>query len=205
MSLRELALIIGCLANAGVLAQESLIERARAGAIDGKYVLRRDVYSQVYDLQRLAAEADLIVHGRIDDDRQILTPDGNNVVTEYDVLPIRIFKNTIRSGTLPPGAPLYVWIPYGTVKVGDVEITIESDDYPAYECLRSGEEGVLFLNVSERDSTRLRLTGGASGAFRVSMGEVRAMTRETARRRGDPANVPLASFNGQIEKALARK
>jgi hypothetical protein len=205
MSLRELALIIGCLANAGVLAQESLIERARAGAIDGKYVLRSDVNSPPFDLPRLVSEAALIVHGRIYDDRQILTPDGEWVVTEYEVLPIRIFKDAIPPGRFPPGAPLSVWMPYGTVKLDDVEITYESSDFPAHECLRSGEEGILFLNVSERDPMRLRLTGGASGAFRVSKGLVRAMTRETARRRGDPANIPLASFHGQIEKALARK
>ncbi|MGH9330175.1 MAG: hypothetical protein ACRD09_07025, partial [Vicinamibacterales bacterium] len=185
--------------------QESLIERARAGARDGKYVLNIDVYSQVFDVPRLTSESELIVHGRIDGDIQMLSPDSRTVITEYDVIPIKLFKNLTPPGSYPPGVPLKVWMPYGTVRLDDVEITINSNDFPAHECLRSGEEAVLFLTTEETDVTRLRLTGGASGAFRVSNGKVRAMTRDTAKRRGDSANIPLASFNAQIEKALAQR
>ena len=77
------------------------------------------------------------------------------------------------------------------------------DDFPESESIRVGEDVILFLFRYEADSGKYRITRNAFGAFRVTGGNVVALTTTATTRRGDrPKKVQI--FEREMTQFLSR-
>ncbi|HSL20483.1 MAG TPA: hypothetical protein VK886_03045 [Vicinamibacterales bacterium] len=151
----------------------------------------------------LLETSELILHGRIGHSATRLTSNDSIVVTDYAILPIRIFKQTKVTGVAAqpgPTNPIVVTIAGGTVVDGEHRLTTIVNLYPASEMFRVSEEVFLFLVFDPTEKTFL-LNGGPFGAFRVTDGSVLPMTKSVTSRRGDVL-VSTVEFMGDVGQRL---
>jgi hypothetical protein len=163
--------------------QLTLPDRARAN--NGTTVQMMGVEFDAAPLPRLAAEADVIVHGTIARVDTMLSPDEMVVLTVYTITPHRLLKErtpVLTAGRPQPTKVLRVASPGGTVSDSRGVMTTVVDVYPEKDRFAAGDEGLFFL-VENGDT--FAFAHGPSGAFHVKNGTLRAMTKEIAERRGD--------------------
>jgi hypothetical protein len=197
------AVAIALLSSSGLLAQ-SLRETAKRNGGKAESFISNNI--PVASIADVAGHADLVVHGSIGGKLAHLNEDESLVVTDYTVVPTRIFKtdkrNTARS---TPGAavPITVRRSGGTVVDGEYRYVTMSDGYSEREDFTVGEETVLFLSYSESERI-YRFTAGPFGAFRVTNGKVVPMIASVAKERGDQP-VSLGAFLGNVQSYVTKR
>jgi hypothetical protein len=99
---------------------------------------------------------------------------------------MRVLKQDPMASTAKvPGRtrPLIVRCLGGTVVEGSAWYTTYTNLYSPTDAFETGEHVVLFLSYDEEEKVYL-LSHGPYGAFRVTAGQVRAMTKAAAKRSG---------------------
>ena len=167
--------------------RDTLLDRARRNG--GRAKVSIDIQSPIPDLNIVTTEAALIVRGIVTRVRTRLSDDEQIVVTEYEITPVRFYKGSlVRLADAPgPSEPLVVQRAGGALTMDGLQLETHVNEFPESESLREGEEVFLF----------------AFGAYRISSGQVAAMTKSAASRRREQAQ-PLAVFEYQV-LALIRK
>ncbi|PYR90692.1 MAG: hypothetical protein DMF84_19820 [Acidobacteria bacterium] len=182
--------------------RDTLLDRARRNG--GRAKVSIDIQSPIPDLNIVTTEAALIVRGIVTRVRTRLSDDEQIVVTEYEITPVRFYKGSlVRLADAPgPSEPLVVQRAGGALTMDGLQLETHVNEFPESESLREGEEVFLFLSP---DATKgnFQLTEGAFGAYRISSGQVAAMTKSAASRRREQAQ-SLAVFENQV-LALIRK
>lgn len=184
-----------------VQREDSLIARARANGGSAGAVISTD--GPVSTVEQIVEPSSLIVRGVVRSATAKLSPDETQVVTEYELVPLRLYK-----GSLPPldrpgmQPPIRFTIPCGTLDVDGLHLWTTVNIFPAAEMPRPGEELVVFLSWSPHWQT-LALWGGAFAAFRVVDGQVVGLTKEARERRRDTPET-ITQFEQRLGEALAK-
>src|SRR5262249_40427531 len=84
-----------CIASQHSAQGQSLIERARANGGTSRTVV--DVDGPVLAVESIVEPSSLILRGRVRSATTKIGPDETAVVTEYELIPIRLYK-----GSVPP-------------------------------------------------------------------------------------------------------
>jgi hypothetical protein len=201
-SIARLTLVgaVVCTASQSSAQQQSLIELARANGGSASVVI--DVCGPRSTVESIVGPSSLIVRGMVRSVRAKLSPDETEVVTEYELIPFRLYK-----GSLPPldrpGAqpPIRFTIPYGTLDIDGVHLSTTVNVFPAVEMPRPDEEIVVFLYQSP-DWHTYALWGGEYAAFRVIDGRVVGLTSEARGSQGGPQTI--AEFERRLGAALSK-
>ena len=193
--------VIACIASEAGALEQSLIATARANGGTARVAIAVDY--PLLTVESIVGPSSLIVRGVVRSATAKLSPDETLVVTEYELIPFRLYK-----GSVPPldhpGAqpPIRFAIPYGTVDIDGLHLSTTVDTLPESEMPRPGEEIIVFLSQKPSWHT-YALWGGPFAAFRVTDGMVVGLTRETRDRRGDKPE-PLAQFEHRLLAALSK-
>jgi len=145
-----------------------------------------DVHCPKPTFDDVARLSDLIVRGRVGHVTTRLSDDGDYVLTEFTIIPSKVYKGSAGDVVKTPGPtkPLIVRRLGGTVIVDGLQLTTDANLYPETESLREGEDVLLFLNRNA-NTGNCGFTGGPNGAYRIADGQVTAMTESTAVQRGE--------------------
>jgi len=189
----------------GLRAAQSLREQARANG--GKAENSMHAIIPVIKPPELLDKSDLVLYCRVVGSTPRLSKDESIVVTDYEVVPLRIVKQTagISSSSKPGALPkLVVRRVGGTMLEGSYQYSTVYDNFPE-DALRSGDDAVLFLMYSTDERVFL-LTTGLFSVFRVADGRVGAGTAEaTAALRRDGTPVDLKAFLDDLESRSRKK
>jgi hypothetical protein len=174
----------GSLLTAVVQDQRAPTLKELARQNGGAYKTWMDVQGPLGPLPKLAAEAELIVEGRIVSRITRLNTEETAVLTVFTLLPERVFKDKLQLGALPkpgPTEPLTFFEAGGTVEVDGLRITMTHNvatDPP----LSVGDKIIGFF-MKHGEGDMLRLHYGPYGLLRVRDGSVLAANAEVARYR----------------------
>jgi hypothetical protein len=169
-----------------VFATDSLKDQARANG--GKIVAQSQTTMPIGSLATVASGAEVIVQGKILTVEPRLTKDERFVRSYCSILPHRILKDTVGTGSAArPGntEPLVFAEPGGTVRVDGLEISYRSN-LASEPPLEAGEEIIAFL-VRAPEWGAFRLHYGPFGLLRLRGDRVVAANQDVERSR------PLAS------------
>src|SRR5262249_12930271 len=119
-----------------------------ASANGGKTVSSVDVHYPKPTFDTVAKASNLIVAGRVGHVTTRFSEDGNDVPTEFTIIPSKVYKGSAGDVVKTPGPtkPLIVRRLGGTVIVDGLQLTTDANQYPETESLREGEDVLLFLN-----------------------------------------------------------
>jgi len=193
--------VILCFASRSSAQEQSLIVSARANG--GSASVLVDVCGPLSTVESIVGPSSLIVRGTVRSAKTKLSPDEAYVVTEYELIPFRLYK-----GSLPPldrpGAqpPIRFTIPFGTLDIDGMHLSTTVNVFPAAEMPRPGEEIIAFLYQSP-DWHTYALWGGEYAAFRVIDGQVVGLTRGARVNHGDKPE-PIAQFEQHLLAALSK-
>jgi len=104
------------------------------------------------------AVSDLVMRGRVVDERAELSADKSTVWTHYTIEVLQVFKLT---GSGPEPKTVTIRVEGGNVATGERSYSVVNEVFPPLPWVR---EHVFFLGRSEDGS--YRLLGGAQGVFR---------------------------------------
>ncbi|MGH9788188.1 MAG: hypothetical protein ACRD4U_05740 [Candidatus Acidiferrales bacterium] len=105
------------------------------------------------------ALSDLVLRGRVVDERAELSSDAGTVWTHYTLEVLQVFKHT---GSEPEPKTVSVTVEGGNVASGDRVVSVVNEVFPPLPWVR---EHMFFLVRNEDGS--YRLLGGAQGVFRL--------------------------------------
>ena len=154
-------------------------------------------------LPMLAAEADLIVEGRISAKTTRLDRREIVVLTVFTLIPQRIFKDKLRIGTLPtlgPTQPLTFFEVGGAVDVDGLHIELATN-HATKPPLQVGEAIIGFF-VKDVEDEALRVHHADYGLLRVRDGTVVAANDVVARTR-PLEHTNLAEVRADIQRLIA--
>jgi hypothetical protein len=146
-----------------------------------------DYLTPLTTVSQLLKDADYVVHAKVVSTNTMLTFDERLVATEYTILPLEVFKyraslnSSSKPGPLPPTVVRRIG---GTVIEGEYRYATSNSGVPEAEAPQVGDVVIWFLQYSEEERV-FTFAGGPFGAFRVRDGNVHALTRAVASRRGD--------------------
>lgn len=193
--------VIVCIASQSNAQQQSLIVLARANG--GSAGVAVDVDGPVSTVDTIVGPSSLIVRGMVRSATTTLSPDATYVVTEYELIPFRLYKGSVppldRPGVQPP---VRFTIPFGTLDIDGLHLSTSVNCFPPAEMPRPGEEVIVLLYQEPRWQT-YALWGGEFAAFRVYEGNVVGLTRSARDRRGDKPE-PVAQFEQHLLAALSK-
>ena len=161
-------LVVGVLSTERLVAQRTIpealarhgssLERSVSGGCGAPHPRFREL---------LLATTDLVVRGVVRETRSYLSPNQQDVYTDYEISRPRVLY---RSGSTSGGKPgmdfITVTLLGGTIEVNG--LTFKSIHH-ALPSLHSGEEHILLLRQSD---SRFFIAGNYFGAFRVVHGRV---------------------------------
>jgi hypothetical protein len=195
--------IVGSSLRAGVQDPVVPTLRERARQNGGTYKETLWTTAALAPLSKLAAEADLIVEGRVATRTTKLNKEETAVLTVFTLSPERLFKDRLRLGTRPspgPTEPLTFYEPGGTVEVDGLHITMAFRD-ATKPALAVGDEIIGFF-VKNAETGLLRVHNWPYGLLRVRGGSVVATNDMVARTR--PLEHPnLADVRADIQRLVA--
>src|SRR5258705_9930386 len=113
-----------------------------------------DIEYPVLSQLQLLSESDLVLSGRIVAATALLREDESWVVTNYEIAPIHVVKQTAPMNTARPGevTPIVLRLLGGTVVVdGRYRLTTIVPDLPESETPKLGEEMIFFMRYSVDD------------------------------------------------------
>jgi hypothetical protein len=182
--------------------QGQLVELARRNG--GKAGAAVDINAPIATFDAVTKESQLIVRGIVRRVTTRLSGDGEFVVTDFEITPLKFYKGTVANIATAPGPtkPLVVERLGGVLRIDGLELSTSANQFPEKESLREGEEVFLFLS-RDPSTTDFVFTDGAYGAYRIGDGRVTAMTKRTARDRGEQPE-PFAAFESRV-LGLAKK
>jgi|SRR6476620_8452132 len=181
---------------------DSIVDAARRQG--GAVTIGIHIHAGVGTVEEMANLSSLILRGKVVSLATRLSKDERIVVTEYEIAPETFYKGSFAARSRPGLATiLIVQRPGGTMSLDGLRLHTSVDDFPEYEAPSVGEDMILFLARSETEPDRFRLTGLASGAFRIVEGKVTALTAGVARRRGDSPQT-VQEFERDLRRAVAR-
>jgi hypothetical protein len=142
---------------------------------------------------QLLSESDLVLRGRIVAVKALLREDESWVVTNYEIAPIHVVKQTAPMNTARPGEVTRIVLRLlgGTVVVdGRYRLTTIVPAFPESETPKLGEEMIFFMRyrVDEQgvvDKKTYNLTNGRFGIFRILNGHVQALRSAAAEKLGN--------------------
>jgi hypothetical protein len=183
-------------------AQVNLKDLARRNG--GRAVLMADPNLPLTTMPDLVSQSDTIVHARIVRAVSKLTPDETRVVTEYELAPLRFFRQRAPAKSrVPTGpVPLMMRLPAGRVYVDGLELGVDNSAFPE-PWLREGDECLVFLKY-ESEIAEYIPYGGPFGIFRVINGRVSALREFVAGKRHDTEK-DLGSFASELQRLLTAK
>jgi hypothetical protein len=200
----ERLLLVGaivCVASHSSAQEQSLVVTARGNGGSASVVI--DTCGPLSTVESIVGPSSLIVRGMVRSATAKLSPDETLVVTEYELIPFRLFKGSVppldRPGAQPP---IRFTIPFGTLDIDGLHLSTSVNVFPAAEMPRPGEEIVVFLYLRP-DWHTYALWGGDLAAFRVTDGMVVGLTRGARDRRGDKPE-PVAQFEQRLLAALSK-
>ena len=183
-------------------AQVSLKELARRNG--GRAVMMADPSLPLTTMPELVSQSDTIVHARIVRAASKLTPDETRVVTEYELAPLRFFRQRAPAKSrVPTGpVPLVMRLPAGRVYVDGLELAMDNSAYPE-PWLREGDECLVFLRYDSEIAEYIPY-GGPFGIFRVIDGRVSPLREFVAGKRHDTEK-DLGSFAAELQQLMIAK
>jgi len=159
-----------------------------------------DVLMPVLKVENIAPEASAIVRARVLAITTRLSEDETDVLTDYELLPLRFYKGSIPAQSHPGLAEqLVVTRLGGTVKVDGLTLTTKIDIFPDNEDLRPGEDVIAFLQRSPNRSG-YEFAGGPFGVFQIADGTVAGWTKSVRSRRHDQPET-LTDFERRLAQA----
>jgi hypothetical protein len=124
---------------------------------------------------QLISQSQLVLLGRIISEWSHLSADETYVLTDYDIAPTRILRQTFPVNTGRPGqsqaAKIVVRREGGAITEGNNRIATVVNVYPEEEALRVSDEVILFLTRSRQGDT-FDLVYGPFGCFKIVSGNV---------------------------------
>jgi hypothetical protein len=197
------ALLLCLVLVSGLLVQhpESLVTSARE--LGGKADNGLTVELTFVPFDKLVADADIIVRGRVRSLSTRLSADERFGVAQYEVAPTHFFKRpgTDKSGPIGDRSVLVTHLG-GAVQLNGLELATRVNIFPETEIFRQGEDVILFLAKDESEPGTFLLEGGPFGAFRVKGGMVAYMTHAVRENHPDE---PLTAFEQRMSEALAKR
>lgn len=182
-------------------AQVSLKELARLNG--GRATRMADPNLPVTTMPELVSQSDTIVHARIVRAVSRLTPDETRVVTDYELVPLRFFRQRLTKSRVPTApVPLVTRLPAGQVHVDGLELVSDNSAFPE-PWLREGDECLVFLKYDSEIAEYIPY-GGPFGMFRVVNGRVSPLTEFVAGKRHDTEK-HLGSFAAELQQLMIAK
>ena len=182
-------------------AQVSLKELARLNG--GRATMMAEPLLPLTTMPDLVSQSDTIVHARIVRAVSKLTPDETRVVTDYELVPLRFFRQRQTKSRVPTApVPLVMRLGAGRVHVDGLELVLDNSAYPE-PWLREGDEYLVFLKYDSEIAEYIPY-GGPYGIFRVVDGRVSALTEFVAGKRHDTEK-DLGSFAAEIQRLMTTK
>jgi hypothetical protein len=157
----------------------SLKEIARAHG--GKASSSSDVDLPSASLPEFVQEADYIVEARILTKRGVLSSDETMVRTQYEILPLRVFKdplNTAVRPTIGSGMRLVISQPGGRMTIDGLHLESTNNLFPV-EGLKVGNTFIMFLRHDVADGV-FQFLRGPYGVYAVEGNSVLPSTRTAA-------------------------
>jgi hypothetical protein len=185
-----------------VSAQVSLKDMARQNG--GKALTKVQPNLPLTTMPELVSKSETIVHARIARAVSKLTPDETMVVTEYELAPLKFFRQRAPAQSrVPTGpVPLVMRIPAGRVYVDGLELVFDNSAFPE-PWLHEGDECVVFLQYDSGLAEYIPY-GGPHGIFRVVNGRVSPLTEFVAGKRHDTEK-DLGSFAAELQQLMIAK
>jgi hypothetical protein len=182
-------------------AQVSLKELARLNG--GRATRMAEPNLPVTTMPELVSQSDTIVHARIVRAVSKLTPDETRVVTDYELVPLRFFRQRQTKSRVPTApVPLVMRVPAGRVHVDGLELVSDNSAFPE-PWLREGDECLVFLQYDSEIAEYIPY-GGPFGMFRVVNGRVSPLTEFVAGKRHEAAK-DLGSFAAELRHLMTTK
>lgn len=182
-------------------AQVSLKELARLNG--GRATRMAEPNLPVTTMPELVSQSDTIVHARIVRAVSKLTPDETRVVTDYELVPLRFFRQRQTKSRVPTApVPLVMRVPAGRVHVDGLELVSDNSAFPE-PGLREGDECLVFLQYDSEIAEYIPY-GGPFGMFRVVNGRVSPLTEFVAGKRHDTEK-DLGSFAAELQHLMTTK
>lgn len=158
-----------------------------AAKLKGHYVQDFDPHWDFgrFDIERLTKNSTIVVVGMPTQKvGSRLTPNGQSIVTEYEV----VVEESIK-GSISQGSTINVLLPGGRVEFGDG--TSAELRTPTFEHMEVNRTYTLFLNESGNDPGNYTLTGGPQGLVEI----VNGTTLKSHGRETDPVSKQLKDKN----------
>jgi hypothetical protein len=176
--------------------ERSLLDSARRNGGSATMVIAID--SGTPSLSTVATESGVILRGIVRHVTTRLSDDQEVVMTQFEITPLKVYKGAVVPGTDRPGPtkPLIVQRAGGEAIIDGLRLTTTVDAFPETESLREGEDVFLFLSPNVTTGI-FGLTHGPFGAYRIANGQVTAMTKECAARRGEQPQA-FAAFENRV-------
>jgi hypothetical protein len=153
--------------NSAEAQERALIEAVRRGGlreaakIKGRYVASINTSHWLkFDLESLTKNSAAVIIGRPLSSVSRLTPDGEQITTEY-----QININEVLKGNLTPNEKVNLSLPGGTLVFEDG--TSAEIKTPDEERIENGKTYLLFLSPKKGTADGFVATGGAQGLFEL--------------------------------------
>jgi hypothetical protein len=177
-------------ALSGEVLSQTLPEQAKLGPVEQTIIKEYDPV----DVDRLVADSDTIIVGRVQAAKVSLTRDQKKLITDYEVVITSVLKRSKGPGLIA-GDLLVVRRDGGVTEIGGQRVVAVESDFPP---LSIPSEHILFLkNMGE--GGRYSITHGPQGVFPISNGTVRQLSENFGSWNRDHGEAtPLASMISEI-------
>jgi len=179
-----------------VASAQTLTLRERVARAHADVSINVNVDGSRVNFNRLIKETDLIVQAEIGDSTSLLSPDGKDIYTQYQLLSPRVLYSSPVDASAQPGVPppLVVTQSGGEVKIDGFTAKVLYDNTVI---LKPGTDVVLLLH---RDNRTYRLAASV-GAFEVWNSTIVPL----AKSRGDHQKFDGMSVESFVQDVLARR
>jgi hypothetical protein len=147
--------------------RRAVLDAARRGGyrelakLKGSITVTRPVHSFVkYDLETITKKSAVVVIGHVLNNACHISPDGQQVTTDYQVQVQEVLK-----GKVSEGSTIEVNLPGGLVVFEDG--TSVQVNTPGLRKMQNGKTYVLFLTERGPEFSSFVLTGGSQGLFEI--------------------------------------
>jgi hypothetical protein len=181
----------------------SLLDAARSHGGKASSVI--DIEPGLPSFSHTATASSLILRGSVSRASTRLSDNQEVVLTQFEITPVRVYKGNVAPVAARPGPtqPLIAQRPGGDVTVDGLQLNTAVSTFPESESFRVGDDVFLFLSPDDETKGVFVFTDGAYGAYRIVDGQVKAMTKWSARHRGEQPE-PFAAFENRVRNLIPR-
>lgn len=122
-------------------------------------------------LRELTESAELVLEATVSKLKSYLTPDEENILTDYQIVPVRVFVSRVPAGRGAPGpaVPLVLTMYGGDLTIDGTRVSVVDH---AVKRLQAGRRYLLFLQRFGSQG-HFQLQGG--GAFEIDSQELKTI------------------------------